>query len=171
MLLFLWLVGDINEKDNRDCDALSGADVFGSDGPRAHWRRCTGGIIGRRCARTGWCRGRSHCRFHRGTIDCERLGFKTIRLSPAAGGARSECKLQIVCTAKTSLCGNASSSGADVCSNKRIHSTTRATAGVRRGQAAVRPVARTTRSAKCLHLGSPLIAREGVASESVNRLD
>lgn len=106
---------------------------FASDGPRTYWRRRPGGIIWRPCARTSWCRSRSHCRLFRRTIDCERLGFKTIKLSPAAGGARSKCKLQIaVCTAKRSLCSNASSGGAAACSNKRIRSTTRATARVRR---------------------------------------
>jgi hypothetical protein len=129
--------GISNEKDNRGCDALSGADVFSSDGPRAHRRRCAGGIIWRPCARTSWCRGRSHCRLYRGTIDCERLGFKTIKLSPAAGRARSKCKLQIIRAAKRSLCGSASNSSTAIC---RIRSTTRPAAGVRRGGVAADPL-------------------------------
>ena len=134
MLLFLerwWEAW--NEKDNGCGDALSGADVFGGDGPRAHRRRCAGGIIWRPSARTSWCRSRSHCRLFRGTIDCERLGFKTIKLSQAAGRARSKCKLQIIYAPKRGLCGNASNSSAAICSNKRIRSTTRPAAGVRRG--------------------------------------
>jgi len=125
--------GISNEKDDRGYDALSGADFFGSDGPGTHRRRRAGGIIWRPCARTSWCRGRSHCRLYRGTINCERLGFKTIELSPAAGGAKSKCKLQVIYAAKRGLCGNASSSSAAICSNKRIRSTTRPAAGVRRG--------------------------------------
>jgi hypothetical protein len=126
------LAGDF-EKDNRGGDALFGADFFGSDGPRTHRRRRVGGIIRRRCARTSGCRGRSHCRLYRGTINCERLGLKTIKLSPAAGGARFKCKLQITYAGKGGLCGNASNSSAAICSNKRIRSTTRPTAGLRRG--------------------------------------
>ena len=122
-----------NEKDNGGGDALSGADFFGGDGPRTHRRRRAGGIIWRPCARTSWCRSRSHCRLFRGTIDCERLGFKTIKLSPAAGRAGSKCKLQIIYAAKRGLCGNASNSSAAICSNKRIRSATRPAAGVRWG--------------------------------------
>jgi hypothetical protein len=129
-----------NEKDNGGGDALSGADFFGGDGPRTHRRRRAGGIIWRPCARTSWCRSRSHCRLFRGTIDCERLGFKTIKLSPAAGRARSKCKLQIIYAAKRGLCGNASNSIAAICSNKRIRSTTRPAAGVRPGCVAADPL-------------------------------
>jgi hypothetical protein len=151
-----------NEKDNRGGDTLSGAE-FGSDGPRTRRRRRAGGIIWRPRARTSWCRGWSHCRLYRGTIDCERLGFKTIKLSPAAGGARSKCKLQIaVCTAKRSLCSNASSGGAAVCSNKRIRSTTRATARVRRGCA-------SSRQPVCSKLYNKSAAREQKSAASVPR--
>jgi hypothetical protein len=56
-------------------------------------------------------------------FDCERRGFETIKLFPEAAGARSERKLQIACTDKRSLCGNASSAAAG--SNERVHSATR----------------------------------------------
>jgi hypothetical protein len=105
-----------------------------------HRRRRAGGIIWRPCARTSWCRSRSNCRLYRGTIDCERLGFKTIKLSPAACRARSKCKLQIIYAAERGLCGNASNSSAAICSNKWIRSTTRPAAGVRRGGVAADPL-------------------------------
>jgi hypothetical protein len=124
LLLFVWgWWGISNENDDRGGDALSGADFFGSDGPRTHRRRGAGGIIWRPCARTSWCRGRSHCRLYRRTIDCERLGFKTIKLSTASGGAGSQCELQIIYAAERGLCGNAS---------KRLRPTARPAAGVRR---------------------------------------
>ena len=119
-----------NEKNDRGCDALSGADFFGSDGPRTDRRRRVGGIIRCPCARAGWCRGRSHCRLYGGTINRERLGRKTIKLSPAAGGARSKCKIY---AAWRGLCGNAGNSSPAICSSKRIRSTTRPAVGVRRG--------------------------------------
>jgi hypothetical protein len=164
MLLFCegwWEIS--NEKDNGGGDALSGADFFGGDGPRTHRRRRAGGIIWRPCARTSWCRSRSHCRLFRGTIDCERLGFKTIKLSPAAGGARSKCKLQIIYAAERGLCGNASNSGAAICSNKRIRSTTRPAAGVRRGCVPEPP------KPVCSKLYNKSAAREQKSAASVPR--
>ena len=163
LLLFVWgWWGISNENDDRDCDTRFDAGVFSSHGPRAYRRRRAGGIIWRPCARTSWCGSRSHCRLFRGTIDCERLGFKTIKLSPAAGGARSKCKLQIIDAAKRSLCGNASSGGTAVYSNKRIRSTTRATAGVRRGCV-------PNRQPVCSKLYNKSAAREQKSAASVPR--
>jgi len=87
--------------------ALSGALVLGPVGAVA------GAIVG----------------YTRGTVDCECLGSKTIKLPPEAGGA-TECRLQILCAAKRILCGNASTGGAAVCFNNRIRSTTGPAAGV-----------------------------------------
>ena len=94
--------GFLNEKDNRDCGNLFGANVFSGYGPGTHRRCCAWSLVGRTGARTGWRRSRRHRGLYRGTVDCECLGCETIKFTPEAvcGGAKSKCKVQLACNAK-----------------------------------------------------------------------
>jgi len=110
----------------RECGALSGADVFGCDGPRT-CRRCgLGGVIWRRGAWANRGRGWRGSGFYCGSIDCPVLGHGGIRSSPSATQARQpgapcDCQRQPAYAREPKVYANNSSPTA--CTEERIRSS------------------------------------------------
>ena len=77
--------GTSNEKDNRECGALSSADVFCRDGTGTRRRRCAGGLIGCRGARADRCRRRCCHWLYGRPFDFEFMGYESLeRTAPGA---------------------------------------------------------------------------------------
>jgi hypothetical protein len=117
-------LGDSNEKHNRECGALSSADVFGSDGPGTRRRRGVGRRVGCRGARTDRCRSRCCHRLHGGPVDFAFMGPAPLeRAAPGAEsrepGSARPCRRQPTCA--HSVCTQRSSSSASGCPSAAVH--------------------------------------------------
>jgi hypothetical protein len=105
--------GNSNEKDNRECGALSSADVFDSDGRGTCRRRCVGGLIGCRGARADRCRRRSYHRLYGRPVDFAFVGPEPLeRAAPCAESRKPgrSCPCRRQSTRAQSVCAQRSSS-------------------------------------------------------------
>ena len=105
--------GNSNEKDNRECGALSSADVFDSDGRGTCRRRCVGGRIGCRGARADRCRRRSCHRLYGRPVDFAFVGPEPLeRAAPCAESRKPgrSCPFRRQSTRAQSVCAQRSSS-------------------------------------------------------------